>query len=136
MFIGSKQKYFIPDVNSDELVEKESWVLAEEFDNTDNTIKVRFLNGDAVQKFAVCETSEELKEAFDKFQEYRKHWWRLYEITHPAEEELREIYVKMYGEFVDADFGQLIRDMHNPEKVLAAQQAAANEEGEQDAGSK
>ena len=83
------------------------------------TEKVRFLNGDAVQAFAVCDTEEELQAAFDKFLEYTKVYWEKRALTDPIEKELQAKYVEMYHDFVDPDFGQIIKDRHNPEKVIA-----------------
>ena len=72
--IGETKKYFIPDVNADELIIHESDVIGEELDPNDVTIKVKFLDGHWVQKFAVADTEEELRAAFEKFQDYRKKY--------------------------------------------------------------
>lgn len=119
MVTGKKKLYFLPTVDCKELLKKEDYVIAVEFDNTDMTEKVRFLNGDAVQAFAVCDTEEELQAAFDKFLEYTKVYWEKRALTDPIEKELQAKYVEMYHDFVDPDFGQIIKDRHNPEKVIA-----------------
>ena len=119
MVTGKKKKYFLPTVDVKELIMKEDYVIAVEFDNTDMTEKVRFLNGDAVQAFAVCDTDEELKAAFDKFQEYTKKYWELRAKTDPLEKELQSKYIEMYHDFANPEFGQIIKDRHDPEKVIA-----------------
>ncbi|MBQ2174048.1 MAG: hypothetical protein II453_02895 [Alphaproteobacteria bacterium] len=119
MVTGKKKKYFLPTVDVKELLIKEDYVIAVEFDNTDMTEKVRFLNGDAVQAFAVCDTDEELRAAFKKFLEYTKKYWELRAKTDPLEKELQAKYVEMYHDFVDPEFGQIIKDRHDPEKVIA-----------------
>lgn len=119
MVTGKKKVYFLPTVDCKELIKKEDYVIAVEFDNTDMTEKVRFLNGDAVQAFAVCDTDEELQAAFDKFLEYTKIYWEKRALTDPIEKDLQAKYVEMYHDFVDPDFGQIIKDRHNPEKVIA-----------------
>ena len=119
MVTGKKKVYFLPTVDCKELIKKEDYVIAVEFDNTDMTEKIRFLNGDAVQAFAVCDTEEELQAAFDKFLEYTKIYWEKRALTDPIEKELQAKYVEMYHDFVDPDFGQIIKDRHNPEKVIA-----------------
>ena len=119
MVTGKKKLYFLPTVDCKELIKKEDYVIAVEFDNTDMTEKVRFLNGDAVQAFAVCDTEEELQAAYEKFLEYTKKYWELRAKTDPLEKELQSKYVEMYHEFVDPDFGKIIKDRHDPEKVIA-----------------
>lgn len=119
MVTGKKKKYFLPTVDVKELIMKEDYVIAVEFDNTDMTEKVRFLNGDAVQAFAVCDTEEELKAAFEKFLKYTEKYWELRAKTDPLEKELQSKYVEMYHEFVDPEFGKIIKDRHDPEKVIA-----------------
>lgn len=119
MVTGKKKLYFLPTVDCKELIKKEDYVIAVEFDNTDMTEKVRFLNGDAVQAFAVCDTDEELRAAFDKFLEYTKVYWEKRALTDPIEKELQAKYVEMYHDFVDPDFGKIIKDRHDPEKVIA-----------------
>lgn len=119
MVTGKKKLYFLPTVDCKELIKKEDYVIAVEFDNTDMTEKVRFLNGDAVQAFAVCDTEEELQAAFDKFLEYTKIYWEKRALTDPIEKDLQAKYVEMYHDFVDPDFGQIIKDRHDPEKVIA-----------------
>jgi hypothetical protein len=119
MVTGKKKVYFLPTVDCKELIKKEDYVIAVEFDNTDMTEKVRFLNGDAVQAFAVCDTDEELQAAFNKFLEYTKIYWEKRALTDPIEKDLQAKYVEMYHDFVDPDFGQIIKDRHNPEKVIA-----------------
>lgn len=119
MVTGKKKKYFLPTVDVKELIMKEDYVIAVEFDNTDMTEKVRFLNGDAVQAFAVCDTDEELKAAFDKFQEYTQKYWELRAKTDPLEKELQSKYIEMYHDFANPEFGQIIKDRHDPDKVIA-----------------
>jgi hypothetical protein len=119
MVTGKKKLYFLPTVDCKELIKKEDYVIAVEFDNSDMTEKVRFLNGDAVQAFAVCDTDEELQAAFDKFLEYVKVYWEKRAITDPVEKELQAKYVEMYHDFVDPEFGKIIKDRHNPEMVIA-----------------
>lgn len=133
MFIGSKKLYFVPDLKADELVVREGHVLAEEFDSSDFTIKVRFLNGDAVQKFAVCDTKEELQAAFDKFQTYRKKYWDCYERIQPIEAELKAVYNQLYSDVMDVEFGTYIAHRHDANAVVAEaekkDQEAANANG-------
>ena len=122
--LGKQKFYFIPDVGSDELRIKHDYVLATEFDPKDATFKVRFLNGDAVQMFAVSDTEEEIKAAFDKFQEYRKIYNECIEKYLPIQNELQGKYKEMYGEFVDDEFLKIINDRHNVNKVVAEKEAA------------
>lgn len=122
--LGKQKFYFIPDVGSDELHIKRDYVLATEFDPKDATFKVRFLNGDAVQMFAVQDTEEEVKAAFEKFQEYRKVYNECIEKYLPIQNELQSKYKEMYGEFVDDEFLKIINDRHNVNKVVAKQEAA------------
>lgn len=121
--IGQKMYYFIPNLNSDELVVKSDFVIATEFDNVDNTFKVRFLNGDAVQMWATGLHEELLKEPFKKFQDYRKVYHECREAVRPHENRLRAKYEELFGDFMNVELGQVIADRHNPEKVLAAKEA-------------
>lgn len=121
--IGLKMFYFIPNVNSEELVVKSDYVIATEFDNVDNTYKVRFLNGDAVQQFAVADTEKELKQLFERFQEYRKVYHECREAVRPHENRLRAKYEELFSGWMNIELGQIIVDRHNPEKVLAAKEA-------------
>lgn len=124
--IGQKLYYYIANLKSDDLVVKSDYVIATEFDNTDNTFKVRFLNGDAVQMWATASEEELLKESFEVFQEYRKVYWECREAVRPHEERLRAKYAELFGDWMDISLGQIIEDRHNPEKVLA-------QKGEEDA---
>ena len=148
MVTGKKKLYFMPTVDCKELIKKEDYVIAVEFDNTDMTEKVRFLNGDAVQAFAVCDTEEELQAAYEKFLEYTKKYWELraktdplekelqskyVEMYHELEKELQSKYVEMYHEFVDPDFGKIIKDRHDPEKVIAEYEKQQKEKEDENA---
>lgn len=130
MFIGSTKKYFIPDTNLEKLEPREGVVVAEEFDMKDATVKVRFMDGHAAHKFAVCDTDEELQAAFDKFQEYRKKFHECLAKIQPIERELREFYAMQYPEYVNNELLQKIIDFQDAEKRIAEQQAkeAANEQ--------
>lgn len=121
--LGKQKFYFIPDVGSDELRIKQDYVLATEFDPKDATFKVRFLNGDAVQMFAVHDTEEEVRAEFEKFQEYRKIYNECIEKYLPIQNELQNKYKEMYGEFVDDEFLKIINDRHNVNKVVAEAEA-------------
>lgn len=125
--LAKKMFYFIPDVASDELTIKEDYVIATEYDPKDITFKVRFLNGNAVQMFAVGETKEEVEKAFAKFQEYRKKYWEAVEAIKPAEEKLHKAYEEAYGEFISKEMLQIINDRHNVNKVVAQAEEPANE---------
>lgn len=126
--LTKKMFYFIPDVASDDLVIKQDYVIATEYDPKDITFKVRFLNGNAVQMFAVGETKEEVEEAFKKFQGYRKKYWEAVEKIKPAEEELHKAYEEAYGEFISKEMLQIINDRHNVNKVVAEAEKPANED--------
>jgi hypothetical protein len=125
--LGQKMYYFIPNLHSDEMVVKSDFVIATEFDNVDNTFKVRFLNGDAVQMWATGLHEELLKEPFNQFQEYRKVYHECREAVRPHEERLRAKYEELFGDFMDIELGQTIKDRHNPEKVLAKEESDAAE---------
>lgn len=128
--IGKKKYYFVPDLNADELKLRESYVLAIEFDNTDNTFKVRFLNGDAVQQWAVGDTPEAIQRAYDKFQEYRKVWHECDKACEPIMDRLRETYARLYGDYMDVSFGDMIKAMHNVRAVADAAEAKEKAESE------
>lgn len=125
--IGQKLYYFIPNLYSDEMVVKSDFVIATEFDNVDNTFKVRFLNGDAVQMWATGLHEELLKEPFRKFQDYRKVYHECREAVRPHENRLRAKYEELFGDFMDIELGKIIENRHNPEKVLAKEEADAPE---------
>lgn len=129
--IGETKKYFIPDLSADEMIVHESEVLGEELDPQDVTIKVKFLDGHWVQKFAVADTEEELQKAFDYFQKYRKKYHECLEKIQPIEKECREFYANMYPEYIDVELGQKILARRDAEKSIAeyeARQQAANGE--------
>lgn len=127
-YLAKKMFYFIPDVSNELLKIKEDYVIATEYDTKDVTFKVRFLNGDAVQMFAVADTKEEVEAAHKKFLEYRKKYWEAVEKIKPAEAELHEAYESMYGEFMSKELLDIINDRHNVNKVVAEAEAkAANE---------
>lgn len=127
--IGETKKYFIPDLSADEMIVHESDVIGEEFDPSDMTIKVKFLDGHWVQKFAVADTEEELKKAFDEFQEYRKKYHDCLNRIQPIEKECREFYANKYAEYVNVELGQKILDRRNAEKAIAEYEAkVANNE--------
>lgn len=126
--LAKKMFYFIPDVSSDDLIIKEDYVIATEYDPKDITFKVRFLNGNAVQMFAVGETKKDVEKAFEKFQEYRKKYWEAVEKIKPVEAELHKAYEDAYGEYIDKKMLEIMNDRHNVNKVVAeAEQKAANE---------
>lgn len=122
-YLAKKLFYFIPDVSNELLKIKEDYVIATEYDTKDVTFKVRFLNGDAVQMFAVAETKEEVEEAHKKFLEYRKKYWEAVEKIKPAEAELHEVYESMYGDFMNKELLEIINDRHNVNKVVAEAEA-------------
>jgi hypothetical protein len=39
--------------------------------------------------------------------------------TDPLEKELQSKYIEMYHDFANPEFGQIIKDRHDPEKVIA-----------------
>lgn len=123
MFIGSTKKYFIPDVNATELEPHEGVVIAEEFDTKDATVKVRFLDGHAAHKFAVCDTDEELKAAFEKFKEYQKKYHEALAKIQPVENDLREYYANMYPEYINNDLLQKIIEFQDANKRIAEMEA-------------
>lgn len=127
--IGKTKKYFIPDVNTTELEPREGVVVAEEFDMKDATVKVRFMDGHSAHKFAVVDTDEELKAAFEKFQEYRKRYHEALEKIQPVENDLRAYYATMYPEYINNDLLQKIIEYQDANKRVAEMQAqeAANE---------
>lgn len=129
MYIGSEKFYFIPDLNVSEFIVHKGHVLAEEFDNVDRTIKVRFLDGNAVQKFAVADTEEELKPWFDKFQEYREKFWDCRKRIVPIEMELQNTYAELFGEFMNIDFGKMIARRHDADAATEESGEAANDDG-------
>lgn len=127
--IGETKKYFIPDVNADELIIHESDVIGEELDPNDVTIKVKFLDGHWVQKFAVADTEEELRAAFEKFQDYRKKYHECLNKIQPIEKECREFYANMYPEYIDIELGKKILARRDAEKSIAEYEAkVANDE--------
>lgn len=127
--IGKTKKYFIPDVNATELEPREGIVVAEEFDMKDATVKVRFMDGHSAHKFAVVDTDEELKAAFEKFQEYREEYQRALAKIQPVENDLRAYYATMYPEYINNDLLQKIIEYQDANKRVAETQAqeAANE---------
>lgn len=128
--LAKKMFYFIPDVSNELLKIKEDYVIATEYDTKDITFKVRFLNGDAVQMFAVAETKEEVEKAHKKFLEYRKKYWEAVEKIKPAEEALHKAYEEAYGDYISKELLEVINDRHNVNKVVAeaeAKEKAANE---------
>lgn len=128
-FLSKKLFYFIPDVSNELLKIKEDYVIATEFDTKDITFKVRFLNGDAVQMFAVGKTKEEVEEAHAKFLKYRKKYWEAVEAIEPAQKKLQDAYKDSYADWMSEEFMQVINDRHNVNKVVAEAEAkkAANE---------
>lgn len=127
--IGETKKYFIPDLSADEMIVHESDVIGEELDPTDITIKVKFLDGHMIQKFAVADTVEELQAAFDKFQDYRKKYHECLEKIQPIEKECREFYANMYPEFINIELGKKILARRDAEKSIAEyEQKVANDE--------
>lgn len=125
--LGQEKFYFIPNVQTEELVVKKDYVIATEFDNVDNTFKVRFLNGDAVQMWAVADSEEELKGLFARFQEYRVFYHECREAVRPHENRLRAKYEELFSGWMDVEFGTIISDRHNPEKILAKEESDAAE---------
>lgn len=121
--IGKKLYFFIPDLKAEEPTFFTDYVIAEEFDVTDRTVKVRFLSGKAVQKFAVGETKEEVAEAFKKFQEYKKVYWECFDEMTPIEKKLKAKYEEMYGEYMDIPLGDEIERRHNGDLVVADAEA-------------
>lgn len=118
MLIGSQKKYYIPDLSADEMVVHESFVIGEELDPSDMTIKVKFLDGHCIQKFAIADTEKELKKSFDKFQEYRKKWHECLDRIQPIEKECREFYAKQYPEYINIELGKKILDRRDAEKSI------------------
>lgn len=117
--LGFKLFYFIPNLNSDVMTIKSDYVIATEFDNTDNTFKVRFLNGDAVQMWATHDDESVLEKRFQMFLDYKKVYWECREAVRVHEDRLKAKYKELFGDWMDIGFGQIIEDRHNPEKVLA-----------------
>lgn len=115
--IGKKMFFFVPDVNVDEQVIRSDFVIAEEFDAQDRTVKVRFLGGQLAHKFAVAETEEEIKKAIEKFEEYRKVYHECLEEIKPIDQRLKDKYEEMYGEVMDTDLAQMIIDRRNPNLI-------------------
>lgn len=128
--IGETKKYFIPDLSADEMIVKESDVLGEELDPQDMTIKVKFLDGHWVQKFAVADTEEELRAAFDKFQIYRKKYHECLDKIQPIEKECREFYANMYPEYIDVELGKKILARRDAEKSIAEYEEKMNQKEE------
>lgn len=128
--IGKTKKYFIPDLSADEMIVKESDVLGEELDPQDMTIKVKFLDGHWVQKFAVADTEEELQAAFDKFQIYRKKYHECLDKIQPIEKECREFYANMYPEYIDVELGKKILARRDAEKSIAEYEEKMNQKEE------
>lgn len=128
--IGETKKYFIPDLSADEMIVKESDVLGEELDPQDMTIKVKFLDGHWVQKFAVADTEEELQAAFDKFQIYRKKYHECLDKIQPIEKECREFYANMYPEYIDVELGKKILARRDAEKSIAEYEEKMNQKEE------
>lgn len=121
--VGKKLYFFMPDLKAEEPTIYVDYVIAEEYDITDRTIKVRFLSGKAVQKFAVAETKEECEKAFEKFREYAKVYWECYDEMTPIENKLKAKYEEMYGEFMDIPLGDEIERRHNGDAVVAEVEA-------------
>lgn len=126
--VGKKLYFFVPDLKAEAKVPVFSdFVIAEEYDITDRTIKVRFLNGKAVQKFAVAETKEECEAAQEKFREYAKTYWECFDEMTPIEKKLKAKYEEMYGEFMDIPLGDEIERRHNADLVVANDDVPAAE---------
>lgn len=117
--IGKKLFYFIADLKAEDYPIYTDYVIAEEYDVTDRTIKVRFLNGKAVQKFAVADTEEGAKAASEKFGEYKKVYWECYDAMTPIEERLKAKYEEMYGYVMDKELGDVIEHRHNADAIVA-----------------
>ena len=127
-FLAKKLFYFIPDVSNELLRIKEDYVIATEFDTKDITFKVRFLNGDAVQMFAVGETKEDVEKAHAEFLKYRKQYLDAVDKIKPVEDELHFAYESHYGDWMSEEMLDIINDRHNVNKVVAqAEEKAANE---------
>lgn len=127
-FLAKKLYYFVPDISADNLVIKQDYVIATEFDTKDITFKVRFLNGAAVQMFAVGETEEDVKKAYEEFQTYRKAYLEAVEEIDPVQKKLQSAYKDSYGDWMSEELMQIINDRHNVNKVVAEAEAkAANE---------
>jgi len=125
-FLARKLFYFIPDISNELLRIKEDYVIATEFDTKDITFKVRFLNGDAVQMFAVGETKEDVEKAHAEFLKYREQYLKAVEKIKPVEDDLHKAYESHYADWMSKEMLEIINDRHNVNKVVA-QAEAANE---------
>lgn len=129
-FLAKKLFYFIPDIGTELLKIKEDFVIATEFDTKDITFKVRFLNGDAVQMFAVGETKEDVEKAHADFLEYRESYLKAVEKIKPVEDDLHKAYESHYADWMSKELLDEINDRHNVNKVVEkaeAREKAANE---------
>ena len=127
-FLAKKLFYFIPDISNELLKIKEDYVIATEFDTKDITFKVRFLNGDAVQMFAVGETKEDVEKAHAEFLQYRKSYLEAVERIKPVEDDLHKAYESHYADWMSKELLNEINDRHNVNKVVEkAEEKAANE---------